>query len=151
MIHLKVKQDFIQHRTDKFALYNQRGRTDKRFLMDIDAELYEFEMISSGVWQPHESWMVDGIDLQGRNVDVKFVQKYWNLSGSKITNILQQRKILDGYKFMQWVNRPARPLEAGDEVFVKDLGFLPYDTVADGIRPSFKAQGQYYFDVHKAL
>ena len=147
---INVTQKFIQYRAEKFEQYNQRGRTDKRFLMDIDCELYEWTLLDANAVQAHDSWMVDFTE-NGRNIDVKFIQKYWNVSGSKITNILQQRNILDGYKFMEWVFRPARPLEAEDQVEVRRLGFLSYDDVADNLRPSFKAQGQYYLDARKLL
>ena len=146
-----VTEDFIEHRHEKLGIYNPRGRTDRKFKMDIDCELLEWFMLRTGDWYEHPSWMVDGITPEGKSIDVKFVQKYWNLSGSKITNILQQRKILDEYHFYEWVERPKRPLEQGDLCEVRCVGILSYDTVADNIRPSFKAQGQYYLDVRKLL
>ena len=150
-MEIYVTQAFIQHRAEKFDLYNRRGRTDKKFLMDIDCELYEFNKLKHDEdTVDHPSWMVDYTE-NGRNIDVKFIQKYWNVSGSKITNVLQQRRILDGYQFMEWVSRPSRPLEFGDRVEVRRLGFLSYDDVADNLRPSFKAQGQFYLDARRLL
>ena len=35
---IKVTQDFIDYRTDKSQIYNQRGRSDRKFLMDHDAK-----------------------------------------------------------------------------------------------------------------
>ncbi len=148
---LTVPEDFITYRAEKAKQYNQRGRTERKFLMDIDCELYEFLMIKEGIWDPHESWMVDAVTPTGTHIDVKFIQKYWNLSGSKITNILQQRRIIDEYQFMEWKDRPKRPFEAGDEVECDIVGELSYDQVADNIRPSFKAQGQYYLDARRLL
>ena len=146
-----VTQEFIEYRHEKVNQYNQRGRTDRKFQMDIDCELLEWAMIQTGDWHHHPSWMVDAILPNGNQIDVKFVQKYWNLSGSKITNIIQQRKMIHEYAFFEWADRPKRPLEPGDLCKVRLVGLLSFDTVADNIRPSFKAQGQYYLDVRKLL
>ena len=146
-----VPEEFIWYRSQKAKQYNQRGRTDRAFLMDIDCELLEWSMIKWGEWYEHPDWKVDAITPEGKQVDVKFIQKYWNLSGSKITNIIQQRRHIHEYHFYEWVSRPKRPLESKDEVECNLVGELSYDTVADGIRPSFKAQGQYYLDARKLL
>ena len=146
---LVVTNDFIEYRHEKVNQYNQRGRTDRKFQMDIDCELFEWTKLRAEEWYPHPSWMVDGITPEGRQVDVKFIQKYWNLSGSKITNIIQQRKYVHDFYFYEWIDRPKRPLEAGDLCEVRRVGILSYDEVADNIRPSFKAQGQYYLDARK--
>ena len=51
--------------------------------MDLDAELLEFDMIKTGHWQAHDSWMVDAINAAGNKIDVKFIRKYWNVSQEK--------------------------------------------------------------------
>ena len=146
-----VLQDFIDYRTEKQQQYNPRGRSERKFLMDIDCELLEWTHIDNNKWFPHPDWKVDAITPEGKQIDVKFIQKYWNLSGSKITNIIQQRNYIHEYHFYEWVDRPSRPLERGDHVKVRQVGILSFGTVADNIRPSFKAQGQYYLDARKLL
>ena len=148
---IKVTPEFISHRTDKSQEYNQRGRSDRKFLMDLDAELYEHHQLSTYEWVSHPSWMVDGIDKRGRKLDVKFIRKYWNVSREKTLNLIKQRNILDGYLFMEWVSKPARPLEVGDEVEVRQIGYVPYDLIADNLRKSFKEPDGFYVDVHKIV
>ncbi len=151
---ITVSKEFIYYRSLKAEIYNRRGRKDAKFLMDLDCELYEWYMIHDlRAWSDHPDWKVDALigESSEVTVDVKFIQKYWNVSGSKITNILQQRKILDYYLFMEWVDRPKRPLVEGDEVEMEQVSWLTYDEVADNLRPSFKAQGQYYLDPRRIL
>lgn len=119
--------------------------------MDLDAELYEWEMLRTYEWVSHPSWMVDGIDKQGIRLDVKFIRKYWNVSREKTLNLIKQRKVLEGYLFMEWVDKPNRPLVAGDAVTVRQIGFLQYDTVADNLRKSFKEPDGFYVDVHTLI
>ena len=156
MIHtidLTVTVEFLDHRAEKFEQYNQRGRSDKKFLMDLDAELLEFEMLRSKVWKPHDSWKVDAIDLQDRKIDVKFIPEYYNMNAQKMVNLIQQRDILDGYKFYEWTTRRDRPFAGGDRVTVRSVGYLPYAKVADNVRVSFrnKIPGSFYVNVRKLL
>ena len=148
---ITVKEDFITYRGKKAKQYNRRGRSENVFLRDIDCELLEWTMIDQGEWYEHPDWKVDAITPEGKQIDVKFIQKYWNLSGSKITNIIQQRRHIHEYHYYEWVSRPKRPLETGDNCECRLVGVLSYDDVADNIRPSFKAQGQYYLDARKLL
>lgn len=150
-MEIKVLKEFIDYRSEKAEQYNQRGRTDRRFLMDLDAEIYEWDKLHYNEWQPHDSWMVDGYDEWERKTDVKFIRKYWNVSREKTLNLIKQRTILDGYTFMEWSVRPARPLEAGDRISVRLLGYLDYDTVADNLRKSFKEPDGFYVDVRRLL
>ena len=148
---LIVKPEFIEHRAEKALQYNQRGRSDRKFLMDLDAELYEWDKLNYDEWQAHPSWMVDAIDEWGRNIDVKFIRKYWNVSREKTLNLIKQRNDVDGYWFMEWVSKPSRPLVSGDEVEVRQVGFLYYGDVADNLRKSFKEPDGFYVDVHKII
>lgn len=148
---IEVTQEFIDYRTDKSQIYNQRGRSDRKFLMDLDAEIYEWDLLRTYEWVSHPSWMVDGIDKRGRKIDVKFIRKYWNVSREKTLNLIKQRTILDGYQFMEWVSKPNRPLQAGDEVEVRQLGFLHYGDVADNLRKSYKEPDGFYVDVRRLL
>ena len=148
---LKVTEDFINYRTDKRHLYNQRGRTDRKFLMDLDAELFEWDKLNHDEWREHPSWMVDAYDEWDRKIDVKFIRGFWNVSREKTLNLIKQRDILDGYLFMEWVSKPSRPLQAGDEVEVRQVGFLSYGDVADNLRKSFKEPDGFYVPVRKLL
>ena len=148
---IEVTQDFIDYRAEKAEQYNQRGRSDRKFLMDLDAEVLEYYMIKMNVWKPHESWMVDAVDSKGRNLDVKFIRKYWNVSREKTLNLIKQRNIIDYYAFYEWISRPRRPLAAGDSITIGLLGTLDYDFVADNLRKSFKEPDGFYVDVHSAI
>ena len=148
---IKVTQDFIDYRTDKSQIYNQRGRSDRKFLMDLDAELYEWDKLNYDEWRSHPSWMVDAYDEWDRKIDVKFIRGFWNVSREKTLNLIKQRDVLDGYLFMEWVSKPSRPLQAGDEVEVRQVGFLSYGDVADNLRKSFKEPDGFYVPVRKLL
>lgn len=149
MVTIEVTQDFIDHRTEKAALYNKRGRSDNRFLMDLDAEIYEWYMINHGDWNAHEDWRVDAVQPCGDYVDVKFISKWYNISCTKMHNIIQQRNVLDGFVFMEWVDRPERPLECGDRVTVRRLGYIEYDSLLGLIQVSRGKWGGFYADVRK--
>lgn len=144
---LTVTEEFINLRTDKRNLYNRRGRTEEAFLMDLDAELYEHHMITTGQWEDYDDWKVDAVVPGVGNVDVKFISKWYNISNVKMLNILQQRFILDAYVFMEWVGRPQRPLEAGDEVDIRYVKTLLYDDLCDRIKVSRGKWGGFYADV----
>ena len=156
-LSIEVTEEFLEHRAAKAALYNQRGRTDRQFLMDLDAEIYEWHMIRSGKWRDFDDWKVDALmprDDDWLAIDVKFISKYYNLTPTKVCNLLQQRGILDGYLFMEWVSKPRRPLKAGDTVTVRQLGFIHWDDLADAVKPStnYKDWGtSHYVDVHRLL
>ena len=149
-MRIEVTEDFIKERTDKTNLYNQRERSENKFLMDLDCEIVEHLHIKQGLWEPHDSWMVDAV-IDGKNCDLKFIQKFWNISSRKIVNILRQRNTIDEYHFWEWVRRPHRPLRAGDEVEVRQVGVLHYDVVADNLQASFKVPGGHYVAVRTLL
>ena len=151
MLILQVSSGFLNYRTDKAKVYNQRGRSNKRFLMDLDAELFEYSQIKKGLYDPHASWMVDFSTRNGMNVDVKFIRKYWNVSREKTLNLIKQRKMLDEYWFYEWIDKPSRPLEEGDEVIVNLIGKLSYDMVADNLRKSYKEPDGFYVDVRRLI
>ena len=148
---ITVKQEFIDYRTEKSQQYNQRGRSDRKFLMDLDAELYEWDKLNYDEWREHPSWMVDAYDEWDRKIDVKFIRGFWNVSREKTLNLIKQRDVLDGYLFMEWVSKPSRPLQAGDEVEVRQVGFLSYGDVADNLRKSFKEPDGFYVPIRKLL
>lgn len=151
---ITVSQDFMDHKAWALETYNLYGRTPRAHAMAIDCELYEREMISRGLWQSSSDWKVDGICMEsGRIMDVKTLSgKYFNINtGQKLLNILSQRDVLDGYLFVEWADRPNRPLELGDECEVNVIGFLSYDELADAIRVSMKVPHGYYANVRKLL
>ena len=149
-----VTQEFIDQRKKNFELYNAGNRSDRKFLMDLDCEVVEFEFIAAGQWQCGKAigqgWEVDAI-VDGKRADLKFVQKYWNISPRRIVNIIRQRNTIDEYHFWEWVDRPNRPLEAGDKVEVRFVGILSYDDVADNIKPSFKQAGGHYVAIRQLI
>ena len=56
---IKVTSDFLNHRAEKEAMYNKRGRDHTRLLMDLDWEIYEWYKIDNGEWQSHKEWRVE--------------------------------------------------------------------------------------------
>ena len=147
----EVKEDFLAHRAEKFEQYNQRNRTDRKFTMDLDAELLEFCMIRDGFWKEHNSWMVDAITPSGKTIDVKFIRKFWNVSREKTLNLIKQRNVLDQYAFFEWMGRPSRPFRAGDIITVRHVCTVNYDLVADNLRKSFKEPDGFYVEPRKLL
>lgn len=149
-MEIEVTDEFIAHRSEKAALYNRRGRKEEQFLMDLDAEILEWYMIKMGEWEDDpDDWMVDAIvpDPDGwKRIDVKFISKWYNISCTKMHNILQQRRVLDGYLFAEWVQRPDRPLRAGDTVTVNAIGYIDYEDLVDGIKVSRGKWGGFYAD-----
>ena len=151
---ITVTDEFIAHRTAKAGIYNGRGRSEEQFLMDLDCEIYEWHMINSNIWLDSNDWKIDAVvpDPDGyKAVDVKFISKWYNISCTKMHNILQQRRILDGYLFCEWTSRPNRPLQAGDEVEFKEIGYIEYEDLVDEIKVSRGKWGGFYADVRKAL
>ena len=99
---IKVTSDFLNHRAEKEAMYNKRGRDHNRFLRDLDCEIYEWYKIDNGEWQPHKDWRVDAqvydpIDKNTAwyNVDVKFIKKWYTISNTKKLNFVKQHNIVD--------------------------------------------------------
>ena len=115
--------------------------------MDLDAEIYEHHRITTGDWEDYDDWKVDAVVPGIGAVDVKFVSKWYNISNVKMLNILQQRFVLDAYVFMEWLGRPQRPLEAGDEVEIGYVKTLLYDDLCDRIKVSRGKWGGFYADV----
>lgn len=148
---IEVSGEFLDYREACFERYNQHKRTDSKFLQDLDCEIVEWHMIHEAKqWKDIAGWMVDA-EIDNKKVDLKFVQKYWNISPRRIVNILKQRNAIDEYHFWEWIDRPSRPLALGDVVKARRVGILSYDTVADNIWPSFKVPGGCYVDVRKLL
>lgn len=153
-MQIKVTQDFIDWRTEKAAMYNKRGRKTERFLMDLDCEILEWHMITTDQWMESDDWKIDGIipDPDGyKAVDVKFIDKWYNISCTKMHNILQQRHCLDGYLFYEWVDRPERPLSTGDRVDIRSIGYIPYEDLIDLIKVSRGKWGGFYADARSFL
>ena len=148
---ITVPEGFIKHRDECFETYNQRGRSDRVFKMNIDAEILEFWMIVMGHWYKHPSWQVDAITENGSLIDVKMIRKYWNVSREKTLNLIEQRKWINEYHFYEWVMRPNRPLVDGDDIEVRLVGVLSYDDVADNLRKSYKEPDGFYVDVRKLI
>ena len=151
MMKIRINQDFLDRRAEKKELYNQRGRTDRKFLMDLDAEVYEWHMMATYQWLPYDDWKVDAIDEQGKRLDVKFIRKYWNVSREKTLNLIAQRNIIEYFCFMEWVQRPNRPLQLDDTVEIRHVGNVSFDMVADNLRKSFKEPDGFYVDVRRLL
>ena len=145
---ITIDQGFIDQREHRATIYNQGNRTWQQFCKDIECEIHEYVMIKNDVWQDHESWKVDGVAPGIGNVDVKFIDKYYNIGHKKMAYLAWQSTDLDYFVFMEWVKRPDRLLRAGDEVEYRQVGMLSYHEFLKHVRPS-KYNSGYYVDVRK--
>ena len=143
----KVSQEFIDWRADHAKLYRQGKRTDEQFLLDLDSEIHEYTLISNGLVEPHDDMMVDYECDEWGNVDVKFIDKWYNISCSKMLWMLKQRYTVDHYEFCEWVDRPDRPLEVGDMVTWQPIAVIHYDDIMDNLKTS--QYNGFYVDVRK--
>jgi hypothetical protein len=144
---IKVDRKFITQRNARSKLYKANGRPLSRLLMDIECELYEYEMIKKGIWKDDDNWQIDGHAPFG-SVDVKCVKAYYNVNRKKLLHILKQRDYVDYFYFIEWKDRPTRLLKTGDEVEFNYIGKLSYDDLIKHLKISFKTEG-YYVDARK--
>lgn len=154
MVTIEITQDFIDQRDARAEIYNPGKRTIERLKRDIEAEVYEWYMTTvTEEWLDEpDDWKIDGYIISPDGnlaVDVKFVDKWYNIAPKKLYYILKQRDVLDGFVFMEWVERPDRLLVAGDTVTVQGIGYIPYWELVDIIQPS-KFNG-FYADVRRYL
>jgi len=146
---IEVTQDFINQREQRAKIYNPGQRSETQLRLDIECEIFEWDMISKGIWDDDDRWQVDGVCSIYGNVDVKFIKKWYNIPCQKLIYILRQRDITETFFFCEWNYRPERLLEDGDQVKVNMLGALPYWDLLDNIKTS-KYNG-YYVDVKKLI
>ena len=149
VVNITVTQDFIDQRDARAKKYNARGRSDLELRMDIECEVFEWHMIKEGKWKDDDRWEIDGHCPVYGAVDVKFVKKWYNIPCQKMVYLLRQRDITNSFMFCEWVERPERLLEAGDEVAVRVLGAIDYWELIDSLRTS-KYNG-FYVDVKRQL
>ena len=142
---IKVTDEFIDYRDARPFVDTARVETIAR----ADCELYEWQMAKENLWEPGKNWMIDGVSDKYGKVDVKMIDKYWNLAPLKVRHIFRQRNDIDHYYFIEKVEWPDGPLIAGDKVTVRFLGVMTWDEVADSIEPS-KYNGM-YVDVRKRI
>ena len=149
---LTVSQEFVDQRTENAKKYNRGSRSENQHLIHLDCELVEHTMIQSGEWYEHPTWQVDAITQEGHNIDCKFVEKYWNISKQRLTNIMRQYGIIHSYYLYEWVDKPSRrPLVVGDRVSYRFLGKLNYETVMQHIASSKFDPVGFYVDARKLL
>lgn len=148
-IEITITQDFVDQREERAKKYNARGRSEVQLRLDIECEVYEWFMISSGQWDDDDRWQIDGVCSTYGNVDVKFVKKWYNLTCQKLIYVLRQRDIVENFMFCEWHERPERLLIEGDVVKVNVLGTVDYWNLMDSLRTS-QFNG-YYVDVKKLI
>ena len=149
---IEVTQEFIDQRTENSLKYKRGKRSEKQHLIHLDCELVEHDMITRGEWYEHPTWQVDAITPNGHNIDCKFVEKYWNISKQRLTNIMRQYGIIHYYYLYEWVDKPQRrPLVVGDRVSYRQLGRLSYKTIMQHIAASNFDPAGFYVDARKLL
>ena len=135
-LDIRVTDDYIQDRDHKATIYNPGSRGKEKFLKDIECEILEHYLINNGTWRGFDDWKIDAIDPILGAIDVKFITKWYNISCKKYIYLNQQRGTTDAYVYAEWINRPTRLLEAGDEVCVNLIGWLPYETALSKVQVS---------------
>ncbi len=148
LLEITVDQGFVDQCIEHSKIYNAGQRSQERLIRDIECELYEYYMISNNLWDKHDSWKVDGVSEVYGNVDVKFIDKYYNIAHKKMAYIAWQSTDLDTLIFCEWVERPDRKLEAGDVVKINVVGYLSYMDFLKNLQPSNYNAG-YYVNVRK--
>ena len=146
---ITVKKSFVDQCNERAKIYNARGRSKERLRRDIEAEIFEWYMIDSKQAKDHDSWKVDMVLPNWGKVDVKLINKYYNISCAKLLNILDQEGEVDNYVFIEYIKRPDRELKARDKVTIRVLGNLDYWQVRKNLKVS-RFNG-YYIDVHRLL
>ena len=146
---ITVKKSFVTQCDERAKIYNARGRKPEQLRMDIEAEIFEWYMIDKKLAKDHPSWKVDMVLPNWGKVDVKLIRKYYNISCTKLLNILDQEGEVDNYVFIEYVKRPDRKLKAGDKVTVRILGHMSWRTLKESLKVS-RFNG-YYVDVHGLL
>ena len=150
MINFTVPDEFIVQRNERKEKYNARGRDDKKHLMDIDCELFEYYHLEEVPgYSDDDRWEIDMVKGH-KNIDCKCITKWYNISQMKMCYLLRQHGATTHFQFWEWTERPDRPLEAGDEVVMQDLGTIKYWDVLKNIQPS-GYNGGYYVNVRKLL
>ena len=144
---INVTQEFVDQRDKRSEIYNPGSRSRLQLLKDIECEILEWHYIKSGVWQDDPRWEVDGHDPILGAVDVKFIQKYYNIPPKKLVYILKQRGITNAFVFAEWKERPEELLKAGDKVTVNVIGWLAYEEAIKKIQASHF--NGHYIDVRK--
>ncbi len=147
IIKIFVTHDFIKQRDERSKIYNPGKRSQNQLLKDIECEILEHHLINSRIWKDDDRWEIDGHDPILGAVDVKFIQKYYNIDCKKFLYLLKQRGITNAFVFAEWTKRPTDILKAGDEVEVNTLGWLPYEEAIKKVQVS--GFGGYYIDVRK--
>jgi len=82
------------------------------------------------------------------NVDVKFIDKFYNIAHKKMAYLAWQSTDVETFVFCEWVNRPERLLKAGDEVEINVIGILSYMDFLKNLRPS-KFNAGYYVNARQ--
>lgn len=147
-LEFTVDQGFVDQCTEHSKIYNAGQRSQERLLRDIECEIFEYFMIQQGTWKAADTWKVDGISNIYGNVDVKFVDKYYNIAHKKMAYLAWQSTDLDTFIFCEWIDRPNRLLKAGDVVTINVIGYMSYKDFLKNLQPSNYNAG-YYVNVRK--
>ena len=146
---ITVKRSFVTQCNKRAKIYGLNGRSKEKQRRDIEAEIFEWYMIDSGLAKDYDSWKVDMVLPNLGKVDVKLIGKYYNIACKKLLHVKQQQGEVDNYVFIQYAKRPDRQLKTGDQVKIKVLGSISYEQLWANVKVS-RFNG-YYVDVHGFL
>ena len=145
---IKVPTGWMDYRDKRVVQLNKGVQVvTNAMLARVDCEVYEYVMIQDNIWGDFPGWQIDGYSDKYGAVDVKVIEKYWNIAPLKVRHIFRQRNAIDHYYFIEKINWPEGLLVDGDEITIGFLGVMTWDEVADSIEPS-RYNGM-YVDVRK--
>lgn len=148
-IEIEVHMSFINQCLERAKKYKAGKRSPEQLYRDIECELYEWYMIDSSQALDYPTWEVDMTTEKHGNVDVKMIDKWYNITCTKLTHIMKQRRKVKHFVFVEWIDRLDRPMVPGDKVFVNVIGAVKYNDVLDNLRAS--QYNGFYFDARKFL
>lgn len=146
---MTVPRSFITHRNKRAIAFNKDKTIDDKALMRADCELYEYHMERENLWEGSQHWSYDGVSDKYGKVDVKVIDKWWNLPIRKAWNVFRQQGIIDHFYFIEKIDWPDRPLKTGDTVKVGFIGVMTFNEVCSKIEVSKIPRYGYYVDVKK--
>lgn len=146
-ITFEVTRKMIMTRNERAKKYNPNGRGHRQLLKDIECEFYEQFMISKNYWRNVAGWEVDAFHPDYGNIDVKCIDKWYNIPCKKMKYLIQQRDKVDYFYFIKWMNKGPAPLVTGEKVSFATIGVVPYWKLMDNVQVS--NYNGFYADVRR--
>lgn len=119
MGEITIDQAFIDYRNQMMWKFRSNGRDENTRLMHADCLIVEYSMVQFGFATESNCKEFDfEARVYNAKVDVKIYDKWFNIPSDKVEWYLMNIKkgLLTHFAFYRWVNKPLKPLVAGDKV-----------------------------------